>query len=80
MAKQTEIPTDTAGIRKALERNTRDRARVSREDAALLEERDRLFTAARDADPPIVVREIAQLTGLTEVAINKRLKQIRSAG
>lgn len=80
MAKPKTTPTTREGILKALADNSRDRQRVAREDSLLLEQRDELFLAARAAEPPIVVREVAQLSGLTEVAVNKRLKQLRDAG
>jgi len=61
-----------------LKANTSAAKKNAAEADRLLRARDRLFLRARAATPPVTVREIAKLTGLAEVSVNKRLKQLRT--
>lgn len=67
-----------AGIKRALTANRKAREEAQAKLEELFEQRDELYLAARSADPPIVVREIADLAGVTEVAVNKQVAKARA--
>lgn len=64
-------------IVRKLRANTNAREKVTAQADRLYDERDTLYLAARHSDPPITVRELAECAGVTEVAVNKRLAQLR---
>lgn len=67
--------TDHELMRKRLEALQRRHARHQGKTKDLEDERSRLYVEARELDPPMTFREIADIFGVTEAAVMQKTKR-----